>query len=670
MEKNQKKRIKSIISWCCIAVLVVGLAVMPLVAAQNAEEEGPEVVVRSAQAENGTLRQALHAGGTLSAQDSVELTIPSGVKLTSFLVKNGDTVQAGDALAGVDTVTVMEAIAQVQETLDYLDEQIDSIDEGSGTTRLTAQTAGTVKTIYAQKGDNVQQVMVEYGALMILSLDGKMAVDVESQENLPVGTSLSVTLATGETVTGRVESRLGNTYIVTVSDDGYAVDTAATVATEEGVALGNGNLYIYNPWRVTAVSGTVSNINVSENTTVTQGKQLLTLAETDTDAQQQVLLGQRQDYEETMQTLFQMYRSGTLNAPCDGVVTGIDEDSPLLLSAQEDGFTVMLLSNVEEPEPEPESEPEPEPDPEPEPEPDPEPEPQPTTYTGVVALIAAGEDGNLEFLTDMERITISDPREVNADVSSLTIPYDFSGGMYLYVISQGELQLTATQAAAGQLVLITEDEKLISLGSISTGSDSVPGNSTLPSDQSGLISGGVSGFSGMGGVTVTPSFEPYDLTETTVLTVTPQDTLTLDVPVDEQDIGNIQLGMEATVTVTALGSESYAAQVTEIGTAVNSGGNSKFTVTLTLEKGEKMLAGMSASAVLPLNEEVEGLLIPTAAIYDDGANVFVYTALDAKTGEPTNPVNVTIGLSDGEYTQILSGLEEGQQVYYTYYEAQ
>lgn len=662
MEKNQKKRIKSIISWCCIAVLVVSLAVMPLIAAQNAEEEGPEVVVRSAEAETGVLRQALHAGGTLSAQDSVELTIPSGVKLTSFLVKNGDTVQAGDALAGVDTVTVMEAIAQVQETLDYLDEQIDSIDEGSGTTRLTAQTAGTVKTIYAQKGDNVQQVMVEYGALMILSLDGKMAVDVESQENLPVGTSLSVILATGETVTGRVESRLGNTYIVTVSDDGYAMDTAATVATEDGVVLGSGNLYIYNPWRVTAVSGTVSNINVSENTTVTQGKQLLTLTETDTDAQQQVLLGQRQDYEETMQTLFQMYRSGTLNAPCDGVVTGIDEDSPLLLSAQEDGFTVMQLSNVEEPEPEPE------------PDPEPEPEPQPATYTGVVALIAAGEDGSLEFLTDMERITISDPRQVNADVSALTIPYDFSGGMYLYVISQGELQLTATQAAAGQLVFITDGEKLISLGSISTGSDNgsgnVPGSSTLPGDISGMISGGVSGFAGMGGVTVTPSFEPYDLTETTVLTVTPQDTLTLAVPVDEQDIRNIHLGMEATVTVTALGSESYAAQVTEIGTAVNSGGNSKFTVTLTLEKGEKMLAGMSASAILPLNEEVEGLLIPTAAIYDDGTNVFVYTALDAKTGEPTNPVNVTIGLSDGEYTQILSGLEAGQQVFFTYYEAQ
>lgn len=662
METNQKKRIKSVISWCCIAALVAGLAVMPLVAAKNAQDDGPAAVVRSSGAEIGTLSQTIHAGGTLSAQDSQSLTVPSGVKLTAFLVKNGDTVQAGDALAAVDPVTVMEAIASVQETLEYLDSQIDNVDSASGTTQLTAQTAGTVKAVYVQKGDSVQQAMVEHGALMVLSLDGKMAVDIDSQENLPVGNSLSVTLDSGETVDGRVESRLGNTYIITISDKGYAVDTEVTVKTEDGSTLGTGALYIYNPWRVTAVSGTVSSVNVSENTSVTQGKQLLTLTDTDTDAQRQVLLGQRQDYEDVMQTLFQMYRSGTLTAPCDGVVDGIDEDSPLLLAAQDGQWEIQLLSNEE-----------PDPQPEPEPEPDPEPDPEPTGYTGVVALISQGEEGNLLFLTNNAVITIFDPAQAQVDMTTLTTPYPYSGGLYLYVISQGQLQLTATQAAAGQLVLITEDEKLISLGTVVGGSDStgtIPGTGSLPGDLSGLISGGVSGFSGMGGITVAPSFEPYDLTETTVLTVTPQDTLTLEVPVDEQDIGDIALGMEAQVTVTALGTEHYAAQVTKIGTAVNSGGNSKFTVTLTLQKGEKMLAGMSASAVLALDGQVECLVIPTAAIYDDGATAIVYTALDAKTEEPANPVTVTLGLSDGEYTQILTGLEEGQEVFYTYYEAQ
>lgn len=660
MENMKKKRIKSIVSWCCIAALVLGLALMPLVAAENVQDDGPVAVVRSAQAETKSLTQALRFGGSLASREGETLTLPSGVRLKSFLVKNGDTVQAGDALAVVDTVTVMEAIAQVQDTLDYLDSQIDSVDSVTGTTRLTAQTAGTVKEVYVQKGDAVQQVMVEHGALMVLSLDGKMAVDIVCEDNMPVGDALTVTLATGETIQGRVDSRLGNTYIITVEDAGYAVDTQASVTTLDGRELGSGKLYIHNPWRVTAVSGTVSSLYVAENDTVTQGKQLLSLEDTDSDAQRDMLLDQRRDYEDTMQTLFQMYQSGTLTAPCDGVVDGVDQDSPLLLAAEGKAWTVTLLSNVE---------PDPEPEPEPEPEPDPEPQPQP--YTGLVALVTTGEEGELVFLTNNQTVSITDPSELTPeqkDTSSMTTPYPYSGGMYLYVISQGELQLTATPVSAGQLVLITGDGKLISLGTVSTGN--TPGG--ISGDLSGMLPSGLAGMAGlagMGGMTMAPSFEPYDLTETTVLTVTPQNTMTLDVPVDEQDISQITLGMEASVTITALGSETYPARVTKIGSAVNSGGNSKFTVTLTLDKAENMLPGMSASAKLTLGDTPDCLTIPTAAICDEDGAVVVYTGQDPKTGALTSPVTVTIGMSDGDSTQILTGLEPGQQVYYTYYEA-
>lgn len=669
MEKSKKKSIKSIVSWCCIAALVLGLALMPLLAAESAQEDGPQAVTNSAQVEQGTVSQALRFGGSLASQDGEELTLPSGVRIKSFLVKNGDTVRKGDALAQVDSVTVMEAITQVQDTLDYLDSQLNSLDSASGTTRLTAQTSGMVKEVYAQKGDDVQQVMVEHGALMVLSLDGKMAVDIVTEESMPVGYTLTITLATGETVQGRVDSRLGNTYIITIADKGYAPDTQAEVSTQEGKQLGTGNLYIHNPWRVTAVSGKVSSVKGKENQKVSQGELLLSLTDTDTDAQQQTLLDQRQDYEDTMQTLFQLYETGTLNAPCDGVVDGVDTDSPLLLAGQEGQWEIVLLSAIQEEgeinEPEP-SEPEPS---EPEPsQPNPS-DPKPTGYEGIVAVIRAGENGGLTYLTNNVTLTISDPSELTQaqkDVASLTTPVSFAGDSYLYVLSQGTLRLTATQAAAGQLVFIT-DGKLISLGTVSTGTGTLPEGS-IPGDLSGLLSGALAGMGGMGGMTMAPSFEPYDLTETTVLTVTPEDTLTLEVPVDELDISKVTLGMEAQVRVTALGSQTYTARVTKIGAAVNSGGNSKFTVTLTLNKEENMLPGMSASAVLSLGQGEAGLTIPTAAIYDDDEGIFVYTALEEKTGALAKPVPVTLGESDGETTRILSGLEEGQTVYYTTYE--
>lgn len=661
MEKSKKKSIKSIISWCCIAALVLGLALMPLVAAESAREDGPQAVTHSAQVELGTVSQALRFGGSLASQDGEELTLPSGVRLKSFLVKNGDTVRKGDALAQVDSLTVMEAITQVQDTLDYLDSQLDSLDSTSGTIRLTAQTSGMVKEVNVKKGDDVQQVMVAHGALMVLSLDGKMAVDIVTEERMLVGDTLTVTLATGETVEGRVDSRLGNTYIITITDKGYAPDTQAVVSTREGKQLGTGSLYIHNPWRVTAVSGKVSTVKGKENQKVSQGEVLLSLTDTDTDARQQTLLDQRQDYEDTMQTLFRLYETGTLNAPCDGVVDGVDTDSPLLLAGQAGQWEIVLLSATQEGEAptQPEST-QPEPS---EPEPT---QPEPAGYAGIVAVIMAGENGGLTYLTNNVILTITDPSELTQsqkDVAGLTTPTSFAGDSYLYVLSQGTLRLTATQAAAGQLVFITEG-KLISLGTVSTGTGTIPGGN-LPGDLSGLRPGA---FAGMGGMTMAPSFEPYDLTQTTVLTVTPEETLTLEVPVDEQDISKVTLGMEAQVRITALGSETYTARVTKIGAAVNSGGNSKFTVTLTLDKEETMLPGMSASAVLPLGQGEAGLTVPTAAIYDDDEGIFVYTALEEKTGALANPVNVTLGDSDGETTRILTGLEEGQTVYYTSYE--
>ena len=46
----------------------------------------------------------------------------------------------------------------------------------------------------------------------------------------------------------------------------------------------------------------------------------------------------------------------------------------------------------------------------------------------------------------------------------------------------------------------------------------------------------------------------------------------------------------------------------------------------------------------------------------------VYTALDSETGEPASPVMVTTGVSDGETVEILSGLNQGDTIYYSYYD--
>jgi hypothetical protein len=159
----------------------------------------------------------------------------------------------------------------------------------------------------------------------------------------------------------------------------------------------------------------------------------------------------------------------------------------------------------------------------------------------------------------------------------------------------------------------------------------------------------------------------YDLEEKTILSITPDDSMTVRIRVDELDVLQYEPGMAADVTADALPDRSFTAEVTEIGAmGENSGGNSKYTVELRLDRAPDMLDGMNASVVVHRGSR-EALLVPAAAVYDRGSRSYVCTALDGKTGKPVNEVPVTTGISDGDRVEIVSGLTEGQTVFYEYY---
>ena len=143
--------------------------------------------------------------------------------------------------------------------------------------------------------------------------------------------------------------------------------------------------------------------------------------------------------------------------------------------------------------------------------------------------------------------------------------------------------------------------------------------------------------------------------------------MTVSIDVDELDILQYRVGMQADVTVDALPDREFSAEVTDISAlGRNSGGNSKYEVKLRLDRAPDMLDGMSASVVIHGGSRT-ALLLPVAAVYDHGSRSYVYSDLDSKSGEPARETPVTTGLSDGENVEILSGIEEGHTVFYEYY---
>jgi len=97
-----------------------------------------------------------------------------------------------------------------------------------------------------------------------------------------------------------------------------------------------------------------------------------------------------------------------------------------------------------------------------------------------------------------------------------------------------------------------------------------------------------------------------------------------------------------------------------------------YDVQITLDETDlPILVGMTANARLITDEQEDALLVPNAAITADRETgtftVNLVTGENERPGNlPSTPiiekVEVTIGLKDGNYTQILSGLTNGDEV--------
>ena len=312
-----------------LAVLLAGVAVAVKVLQQQVTENyasGGSADVSSAEVTVGSISITVSGSGTLAKEDTTDVTLPVAVTLNSIEVEEGDTVEAGQLLASLNSASVLEAMAALQDELDALDAEIAEAGSDTVSSSVKTKVAGRVKLLYAQAGDAVSTVMSQYGALAELSLDGYMAVDVETAL-LSKGQTVSVTLDNEKTYAGLVESVSGGKAVVLLTDDGPLYGAAATVATESGETVGTGTLYIHKALKITGYAGTVKWVYAAENRKVSANATLFSLTDTSYTAKYETLLKERQALEEELQELLALYKAGALYAPIGDAVETLTEEA-------------------------------------------------------------------------------------------------------------------------------------------------------------------------------------------------------------------------------------------------------------------------------------------------------------------------------------------------------
>ncbi|MCD8077083.1 MAG: biotin/lipoyl-binding protein, partial [Lachnospiraceae bacterium] len=236
-------------------------------------------------------------------------------------------------------------------------------------------------------------------------------------------------------------------------------------------------------------------------------------------------------------------------------------------------------------------------------------------------------------------------------------------------LTESESQTAESESQAGQEQNMENASESQAGGNDTSQMGSAQAQSGTASMGSSAVSSGTTDATAKAEETTTEEAveSTYGITETTWLSVTPQDSMTITITVDEMDILSLEVGQTAQVTLSALPGQSFEGEVTAIDVSgTNSGGSTKYTAEITIAREEEMLAGMNSSVVITISTEEDVLTIPEAALVEEDGSVYVYTTYDEETDTLGGLTEVTTGVSDGENVEILSGLSEGGAYYYSY----
>lgn len=143
--------------------------------------------------------------------------------------------------------------------------------------------------------------------------------------------------------------------------------------------------------------------------------------------------------------------------------------------------------------------------------------------------------------------------------------------------------------------------------------------------------------------------------------------LTFEMSIDELDIQSVEVGQKVEVTADAFEGQVFSGTVTNVSLqSTASNGVTNYPVTVTMDEVGELLPGMNVDGVIILDSVENALSIPVDSLMR-GNQVYVRdtTVTEANGAVPAGfrAVEVETGLISDDYVEILSGLEEGQEVY-------
>ena len=273
-KKKKQKRTRTIIIIGAVVMLAVVGTIIAISFSQKSSRGTSTLSYRATAVSSGEISTTIDGSGTLAALESQDVITTEESTVTAVNFKPGDAIKAGDV---VMTMTSSE----VESQLDDLNDQLSDTRTSLATAKqlltnlnVTTSKGGIVKDIQAQVGSIVDDM--DY--LCLIATDGKMQVVIPANDGMEQYDAVSVQ-AGEDTQEGYITKIEDGIATVVFTDNYYPVGTSATVLNESGATLGTGSIDVNEYVEVTAASGKIAKVKVTDNQKISKSSTVFTLAE-------------------------------------------------------------------------------------------------------------------------------------------------------------------------------------------------------------------------------------------------------------------------------------------------------------------------------------------------------------------------------------------------------
>lgn len=333
--RRVKRMVKRIVKWifwlCVLAAALFGYRYYREQTAAQTASTQPAYATASVQ--SGAISKTVYGTGMIEAASQPVVSIQTDGTLSELRVDIGDEVKEGDVLAVLENDELDATIQDLEYALWELDDEIMGTSPGATVVAIRSPIAGRVMKLYGQLGDDALAVYRKYGAVALLSTDGRMKVEFDVAEGTTVelGETLFVSgmgavVGTTFSVEGEVTDLYmqGTKAVVTINDDTLPMDAQATVTNGMGEVVGTGVLEINKPMAVSAYGGTIRQIRVNVGDEIERKDTIYVLEDSPLTLTQENLRIQREAAAEDLEEAKEQRENLIVLAPCDGVIASVE----------------------------------------------------------------------------------------------------------------------------------------------------------------------------------------------------------------------------------------------------------------------------------------------------------------------------------------------------------